>query len=227
MPGTTVNRERPRIDKDRAVLLVVDMQPDFLPGGALPVSGADAIVSPLSELMSSACFDLIVAAQDWHPHKHVSFASNHPGRMPMETIELYGHPQTLWPNHCIQGTHGAALHPNLPWERAVAVIRKATDPRIDSYSAFRNNWNAQGNRPPTGLTGYLKNRGVEDIFLCGVAGDFCIKWSAEDALQEGFRVHVIWDLCRSIDPSSDELVPRALRSRGADIISVRELMPSR
>jgi nicotinamidase/pyrazinamidase len=124
MPGTTVNRERPRIDKDRAVLLVVDMQPDFLPGGALPVSGADAIVSPLSELMSSGCFDLIVAAQDWHPREHVSFASNHKGRMPMETIELYGHPQTLWPNHCIQGTPGAALHPDLPWERAAAVIRR-------------------------------------------------------------------------------------------------------
>ncbi len=222
-----MNSERIRIERDRAVLLVVDMQPDFLPGGALPVPGADGIVSPLRELMNSGCFDLIVAAHDWHPSDHVSFASNHPGRMPMETIELYGHPQTLWPNHCIQGTPGAALHPELPWEKAAAVIRKATDPRIDSYSALRNNWNPQGNRPPTGLTGYLKSRGVEDLFLCGVAGDFCIKWTAEDALDEGFQVHVIWDLCRSIDRSSDELVLRALHSRGVNIISVLDLLRPR
>ena len=119
-----MNRERPRIDKDRAVLLVLDMQPDFLPGGALPVPGADAIVSPLSELMSSGCFDLIVAAQDWHPREHVSFASNHPGRMPMETIELYGHTQTLWPDHCIQGTPGAALHPDLPGKEPLQLSER-------------------------------------------------------------------------------------------------------
>jgi nicotinamidase/pyrazinamidase len=145
----------------------------------------------------------------------------------METIELSGHPQTLWPDHCIQGTAGAALHPSLQWDKALAVIRKATDPRVDSYSAFRNNWNLQGNRPPTGLAGYLKNRGAEDLFLCGVAGDFCIKWTAEDALDEGFRVHVIWDLCRSIDSSSDELVCSDLASRGAEITSVQKILPSR
>jgi nicotinamidase/pyrazinamidase len=222
-----MNRERTGIEKDRAVLLVVDVQPDFLPGGTLPVPGADAILSPLGELMRSGCFELIVAAQDWHPRDHVSFASNHPGRTPMETIELYGHPQTLWPDHCIQGTAGAALHPSLQWDKALAVIRKATDPRVDSYSAFRNNWNLQGNRPPTGLAGYLKNRGAEDLFLCGVAGDFCIKWTAEDALDEGFRVHVIWDLCRSIDSSSDELVCSDLASRGAEITSVQKILPSR
>ena len=222
-----MNRERIRIEKDRAVLLVVDMQPDFLPGGTLPVPGADAILALLSELMRSGCFGLIVAAQDWHPRDHISFASYHPGRKPMETIELYGHPQTLWPDHCIQGTPGAALHPSLPWDKAAAVIRKATDPGVDSYSAFRNNWNSQGNRPPTGLAGYLKDRGVEDLFLCGVAGDFCIKWTAEDALDEGFRVHVIWDLCRSIDPSSDELVCSDLASRGAEITSIQKILPSR
>ena len=222
-----MNRERIRIERDRAVLLVVDMQPDFLPGGTLPVPGADAILAPLSELMRSGCFELIVAAQDWHTRDHVSFASNHPGRKPMETIGLYGHPQTLWPAHCIQGTPGAALHPSLPWDKAAAVIRKATDSGVDSYSAFRNNWNSHGNRPPTGLAGYLKDRGVEDLFLCGVAGDFCVKWTAEDALDEGFRVHVIWDLCRSIDPSSDELVSSNLASRGAEITSIQKILPSR
>jgi nicotinamidase/pyrazinamidase len=222
-----MNRKRVRIDKDRSVLLVVDMQPDFLPGGTLPVPEAHAILSQLGELMRSGYFELIVAAQDWHPRDHVSFASNHRGRKPMETIELYGHPQTLWPDHCIQGTPGAALHSSLPWDRAAAVIRKATDPGVDSYSAFRNNWNLRGNRPPTGLAGYLKDRGVEDLFLCGVAGDFCIKWTAEDALDEGFRVHVIWDLCRSIDPSSDELVCSDLTSRGAEITSIQKIPLSR
>ena len=219
--------DRIKIEKERAVLLVVDIQPDFFPGGALPVPGADEILPALRELMNSGCLELIVAAQDWHPREHVSFASNHPGRVPIETIELYGHAQTLWPDHCIQGTPGAALHPDLPWERATAIIRKATDPATDSYSAFRNNWNSRGNRPPTGLTGYLKDRGVEEVFLCGLAGDFCVRWSAEDALQEGFRVCVIWELCRSIDPSSDELVRRDLSGRGADIVSIQELLPPR
>lgn len=216
--------ERIQIEKERAVLLVVDIQPDFFAGGSLPVPDADEILPGLRDLMNSGRFDLIVAAQDWHPPQHVSFASNHSGRRPMETIELYGHPQTLWPDHCIQGTAGAALHPGLPWERATAIIRKATDPATDSYSAFRNNWNARGNRPPTGLTGYLKDRGVEEVFLCGLARDFCVRWSAEDALQEGFRVSVITELCRSIDPSSDDAVDRDLTGRGADVVSIRQLL---
>lgn len=219
-----MKNERAKIDKERAVLLVVDIQPDFFPGGSLPVPGADEILPGLREVMNSGCFELIVAAQDWHPREHISFASNHPGHRPMQTIELYGHPQTLWPVHCVQGTPGAALHPDLPWETATAIIRKATDPATDSYSAFRNNWNSRGNRPPTGLTGYLKDRGVEDVFLCGLARDFCVRWSAEDALQEGFRVFVISELCRSIDPSSDNDVHRDLTRRGAEIISLRSLL---
>jgi nicotinamidase/pyrazinamidase len=218
--------ERIRIERERTVLLVVDVQPDFFAGGALAVPGADEILPELRELMNSAHFELIVAAQDWHPREHVSFASNHPGRRPMETIELYGHPQTLWPDHCIQGTAGAALHAGLPWEKATAIIRKATDPATDSYSAFRNNWNSRGNRPPTGLTGYLKDRGVEEVFLCGLARDYCVRWSAEDALQEGFRVSVIWELCRSIDVTSDDAIRHDLTRRGAGIVSLRQLLPS-
>jgi nicotinamidase/pyrazinamidase len=221
-----MEEKRINFEKDRTALLVVDIQPDFMPGGALPVPGADQILSPIGDLMESGIFDLIVAVQDWHPRHHVSFASNHPGRAPMDTIKLYGHEQTLWPDHCVQGTSGAALHPDLPWNRAAAIIRKAMDPATDSYSALRNNWNPKGERPPTGLAGYLKNRAIENIFLCGLARDFCVKWTAEDALGEGFRVWVLWDLCRPIDPSSDRSVCDTLTARGAEIIIVSELYES-
>jgi nicotinamidase/pyrazinamidase len=211
------------LDKERAALLVVDVQPDFLPGGSLPVGGGDEIVSPIADLMDADLFSLIVAIQDWHPPEHVSFASNYPGRRVFEKIELYGHEQILWPDHCVQGTDGANLHPGLPWARAAAIIRKATDVAIDSYSALRNNWDPKGNRPSTGLAGYLKDRGAEEIFLCGLARDFCVRWTAEDALQEGFRVNVIWDLCRSIEPQRDDTLSRELSGRGVQIINVREL----
>lgn len=217
---------RIRVRRDHAALLIVDIQPDFFPGGALPVARANEILPPLRKLMNARCFHLIVGAQDWHPPRHISFASSHRGRQPMETIDLYGHQQTLWPDHCVQGTPGAELHRGLPWQKATAIIRKATDPATDSYSAFRNNWNSRGNRPPTGLSGYLKDRGVEEVFLCGLALDFCVRWSAEDALQEDFRTFVIWDLCRSIDPSSDAAVRRDLIRRGAKIVSTRSLLPS-
>ena len=202
----------------RRALLVVDVQNDFLAGGALPVPDGDAILAPLRNLMNSGAFELIVATQDWHPPGHISFASSHRGRRPMDTIRLYGHEQTLWPDHCVQGTDGARLHPDLPWDKAAAIIRKATDPTTDSYSALRNNWNPRGKRPPTGLTGYLKNHGVREVVICGLARDFCVRWSAEDTVREGFRTIVIWDLCRSIDPSSDDLLHRRLMARGVKII---------
>lgn len=204
-------------------MLVVDIQPDFIPGGALAVSGGDEIVSPIADLMEAGLFELIVAAQDWHPLEHVSFASNHPGHRAFEKIELYGHEQILWPDHCVQGTAGAELQPGMPWARAVAIIRKATNAAIDSYSAIRNNWDAKGNRPPTGLAGYLKNRGAEEIFICGLARDFCVRWTAEDALEEGFRVNVIWDLCRSLEPARDELLRRELSASGVRIVTAQEL----
>jgi nicotinamidase/pyrazinamidase len=202
----------------RRALLVVDIQNDFLPGGALAVPRGDEILAPLRTLMNSGAFDLIVATQDWHPRGHISFASSHPGHQVMDTIHLYHHDQTLWPDHCVQGTHGAQLHADLPWDKVAAVIRKATDPATDSYSALRNNWNPRGKRPPTGLTGYLKNHGVREVFICGLARDYCVRWSAEDAVKDGFRVSVIWDLCRSIDPSSDERLQRRLIARGVKII---------
>ena len=199
-------------------LLVVDMQNDFLPGGALAVPDGHAILAPLRTLMESGGFQLIVATQDWHPRGHISFASSHPGHQPMDTIHLYHHEQTLWPDHCVQGTEGARLHADLPWNKAAAIIRKATDPEVDSYSALRNNWNPRGRRPPTGLSGYFKNHGVREVFICGLARDYCVRWSAEDAVRDGLRVTVIWDLCRSINPANDQRLRHRLTTRGVKII---------
>jgi nicotinamidase/pyrazinamidase len=201
-----------------AALLVVDVQPDFLPGGALAVADGDAILAPLARLMASGRFALAVATQDWHPAGHVSFASAHMGRRPFEVVELHGHPQTLWPDHCVQGTPGAELHAGLPWERVSAVIRKGSQPDVDSYSGFRNNWDPEGRRPPTGLAGYLRERGVAELYVCGLARDFCVLWSAEDAAAAGFRTTVLWDLTRSVMPSSDDTVRAALDRAGVRVL---------
>lgn len=200
-------------------LLLVDIQPDFLPGGALPVEDGDAILEPVRDLLDRDPFGVYVATQDWHPPGHASFASSHDGREPLETIQLHGHEQTLWPDHCIQGTAGAALHPDLPWERVSAIIRKGTEAGTDSYSGFRNNWNPAGARPPTGLAGYLRERGVGEVFVCGLARDVCVKWTAEDAAAAGFRTHVLWHLTRSVDPSADPRVRRELEAAGVDVVA--------
>ena len=211
------------VDPERSALLVVDLQPDFMPGGALPVAEGDRIVLPISALARSGIFHLILATQDWHPTGHVSFASSHVGRRPFDVIDLYGHPQTLWPDHCVWGTAGAELHRGLSMDAVAAIIRKGTDPLCDSYSGFRNNWNAKSERPPTGLAGYLQELGVTDVFLCGLARDFCVKWSAEDAAEAGFRAWFLWDLTRPVNSSSDETVRGDLISRGVCIISSDQL----
>jgi nicotinamidase/pyrazinamidase len=207
----------------QSALLVVDIQPDFLPGGALPVDRGDEILDLVADLMRSDRFRLRVATQDWHPPDHISFASRHEGKEPYDRIELYGHEQILWPDHCIQGTPGAELEAGMPWERVDAIVRKATDPAVDSYSAFRNNWNPAGERPPTGLTGYLRDRGIEDVYICGLARDFCVLWSAEDGIGAGFRVHVLWDLTRAIYPEEDGKNERSLRARGVEILTSEQL----
>ena len=208
----------------RSALLVVDVQPDFLPGGTLPVGRGDEILEPIADLMRSGRFRLQVATQDWHPRDHISFASRHAGKAPYDRIELYGHEQILWPDHCIQGTPGAELRGGLPWERVDAIVRKATDPAVDSYSAFRNNWNSEGERPPTGLGGYLRDRGIEAVYICGLARDFCVKWSAEDAVGAGFRAHVLWDLTRAIYGGEDERNERSLREMGVEILEAGDLL---
>lgn len=205
----------------RSALIVVDVQPDFLPGGALAVEEGDAILSPVARLMEEGGFDLQVATQDWHPRGHVSFASRHPGRDPFDVVELHGHDQVLWPDHCVQGTPGAELDASLPWERVSAVIRKGTDPECDSYSGFRNNWNRHGERPPTGLAGYLRERAVERVVVCGLARDFCVRWTAEDAVEAGFATRVLWDLTRSVDPSGDDALRRSLEKAGVVVVTGR------
>jgi nicotinamidase/pyrazinamidase len=211
------------IHRDRSVLLLVDLQPDFFPGGALPVAEGGEIVQPICDLLELDLFGVYAATQDWHPPDHVSFASQHPGRSPHEVIELYGHQQVLWPDHCVQGTRGAELHPDLPWNQVAAVIRKGIDAKSDSYSGFRNNWNPEGERPTTGLAGYLRELGVEQVFLCGLTRDYCVKWSAEDAAAEGFDTYFLWHLTRSVDPSGDDGVRRDLEAAGVRIVEPAEL----
>ena len=198
-------------------LLLIDIQPDFLPGGALAIADGDAILEPINRLLARDEYDLYVATQDWHPERHVSFASTH-GRAPFEVIELYGHPQTLWPDHCVQGTPGAELDPRIDWDPVAAVIRKGSEVDADSYSGFRNNWNARGQRPTTGLAGYLKERGVTRVHLCGLARDFCVKWSAEDAAAAAFDTAVLWELTRAVDPSRDAAVRRDLDRAGVRVL---------
>ena len=202
----------------RSALVLVDIQPDFLPGGALAIADGDAILEPVSHLLDADPFDVYVATQDWHPAGHVSFASSHAGRQPFDTIELYGHPQTLWPDHCVQGTPGATLSERIDWRRVSAIIRKGSDRDSDSYSGFRNNWNASGERPATGLAGWLRELDVAHVLLCGLARDYCVKWSAQDAAAAGFRTTVLWDLTRPVDPSSDDAVRRDLEAAGVAVV---------
>lgn len=175
------------------VLLVVDVQNDFCPGGALPVPQGDAIVPLINRLAQS--FAHVALVQDWHPPRHISFASSHPGRKAYETVALPYGPQTLWPDHCIQGTKGAEFHPDLKIPHAECIIRKGYNAQIDSYSAFQEN----DRRTKTGLAGYLRERGLTRLFVAGLAYDFCVRYSAEDARAAGFEVIVVDDACRAID----------------------------
>jgi nicotinamidase/pyrazinamidase len=178
---------------DDDVLVVVDAQNDFCPGGALAVDEGDQIVPVANRL--GARFQNVVLTQDWHPRGHVSFASTHPGRKPYETIGLPYGEQVLWPDHCIPGTAGAEFHPALDTRKAALVVRKGANPGIDSYSALYEN----DHRTPTGLAGYLRERGLRRLFLAGLATDFCVQYSALDARREGFDVHVVEEAVRGID----------------------------
>ena len=174
-------------------LLIVDVQNDFIAGGALAVPGGEAVVGLIERLQPG--FDLVVATQDWHPANHGSFAANHPDKSLGDTVEIAGLPQTLWPSHCVQGTPGADFAPGLDRSRWEYVCRKGTDPLADSYSGFFDN----GHRHPTGLENFLRMRGVEELWLAGLATDYCIKYTALDARAAGFRVHLYPDACRGVE----------------------------
>ena len=177
----------------RDVLLVIDVQNDFCPGGALAVGDGDAVIEPIHRIAPR--FDHIVLTQDWHTAGHGSFASAHAGKRPFEQIETSYGPQTLWPDHCVQGTWGAEFHPALHLSRAELILRKGFRPHVDSYSAFFENDRAT----PTGLGGYLRERGLTRVFLAGLAYDYCVGYSALDARRLGFEAIVVRDACRAID----------------------------
>ena len=174
-------------------LIVIDLQNDFCPGGALAVNGGDEIVPLVNDLIRHA--NHVVMTQDWHPAGHSSFASSHAGRQPFETVDMPYGPQTLWPDHCIQGSKGADFHTGLAWTKAELVVRKGFCEAIDSYSAFFEN----DHRTPTGLAGYLRERGIGAVTLVGLATDFCVGFSALDAAAQGFATTVKLDACRGID----------------------------
>jgi nicotinamidase/pyrazinamidase len=174
-------------------LIVIDVQNDFCPGGALAVPEGDQIVPGINALIDA--HDTVILTQDWHPAGHSSFASSHAGKAPMELVDMPYGPQVLWPDHCVQGSIGAAFHKDLNTTRADLIIRKGYNPAIDSYSAFFEN----DQTTPTGLEGYLRTRGITDLVMVGLATDFCVNFSAVDAAKLGFAVTVRQDLCRAID----------------------------
>ncbi|WP_282629796.1 bifunctional nicotinamidase/pyrazinamidase [Empedobacter sedimenti] len=181
-------------------LIIVDMQYDFLPGGALAVNEGDQLIDRINKLQDK--FDLVVATQDWHPANHKSFASQHSGKVPFDVIELNGTKQVLWPDHCVQGTKGAELHKDLKQNKISAIIRKGMNPNVDSYSAFFD----VNKKNPTGLDGYLKDHNVTSVYICGLAADYCVYYTAKDALALGYTTNILEGSTRAINPEYfDEL----------------------
>ncbi len=195
-------------------LIIVGIQYDFLPGGALPVKDGDAIIPLLNKLQQY--FDTVIATQDWHPENHSSFASNHPGRKKFDEIYLHGAPQTLWPDYCVQCTHGAELSRLLNQNRIEAIIRKGMDPNLDSYSGFYDN----DHKRSTGLLGYLKTKDVREVHVAGLAGDYSVYYTALDALREGFKAYIIEDATRSLSHESfDEAMSVFTSAGGRTVLS--------
>jgi len=201
-------------------LILVDLQNDFLPGGALAVPEGDRLIPVANRLQ--ALFDVVAASQDWHPADHGSFAASHSGREPGDQIELAGLPQVLWPIHCVQDSPGARLAPGLETSRIDRIFYKGSDPQIDSYSCFHDN----GHRRSTGLAEYLREQGVDTVFILGLATDYCVKFSVLDAVDEGFAVHLVLDCCRGIDlePGDVDRALEEMREAGATLISSQDLL---
>jgi nicotinamidase/pyrazinamidase len=200
------------------VLLVIDVQNDFCPGGALAVPGGDEVIAPIHRI--AARFEHIVLTQDWHPANHSSFAASHPAKKPYDSIQLAYGAQTLWPPHCVQDTRGADFHPALQLTRAELILRKGFRPHIDSYSAFYEN----DRSTPTGLAGYLRERGLARVFLAGLAYDYCVGYSAIDARLLGLAAFVLRDACRAIDlHGSVAAIDAEFAKTGVTVINSAEL----
>lgn len=198
-------------------LILIDVQNDFMPGGSLSVPHGNEIVPVINKLLPK--FDLVVATQDWHPHTHKSFASNHEGKDVFEIIDLNGLEQKLWPDHCVQNTMGAEFHPHLETGRIEAIFRKGMDPEIDSYSGFYDN----GRKKTTGLAGYLKEKGAEDLYFCGLAADICVYFTLIDALREGFSATLIEDASRPLDNEEFANLKDKIKQKGGRIVSSEEI----
>ena len=197
----------------KTALLVIDVQNDFCPGGALQVAGGNEIIPGINQEMTK--YDYIILTQDWHPKGHSSFATSHDGGNPLDVIEMPYGDQVLWPDHCVQGSHGAEFHSELNTARANAVIRKGSNPLIDSYSAFFEN----DRKTPTGLHGYFRSLEIKKINLVGLATDFCVNYSAQDAAKLGYKVSVFEKMCRSIDINGSLALARTeMRECGVELI---------
>jgi nicotinamidase/pyrazinamidase len=198
-------------------LIIIDLQNDFIPGGALEVPGGDKIIPVINRLQEK--FELVIATQDWHPDNHMSFASNHQGKKPFDTIKWKGMDQVLWPDHCIQNSPGAEFHPELDARKVEAIFRKGMDKNIDSYSGFYDN----GHEKNTGLTGYLRERNASELYFCGLAADVCVNFSLQDALKEGFSATLIEDATNPIDEDEFEKIKKELIAKGCRIINSKEI----
>ncbi|WP_428940180.1 bifunctional nicotinamidase/pyrazinamidase [Fontivita pretiosa] len=200
-------------------LILVDLQNDFVPGGALPVPHGDEVIPVANRVQDR--FELIVATQDWHPPDHGSFVANHPGRKVGEVIDLNGLEQILWPVHCVQNTRGAELVPGLKTDRIARIFQKGTDPGIDSYSGFFDN----GHRKATGLCEFLTQRGVKRVYIMGLATDYCVKFTALDARQLGFEAYLIEDGCRGVDvrPGDSQRAIEEMKRAGVKVVRSSEI----
>lgn len=199
-------------------LIIVDIQNDFVTGGKLEVPNGEQII-PLVNTLSQN-FKLVVATQDWHPQQHKSFASNHPGRNAFDVIKLGGLDQVLWPDHCVQASRGAEFHPLLVTHHVEAIFRKGMDPEIDSYSGFYDN----GHKKSTGLSGYLKERKVESVYVCGLAADYCVSFTVRDALQLGFKTFLLEDATRAINNDGFEKAKHEILSLGGIVMNSDDLL---
>lgn len=198
-------------------LVIVDVQNDFMPGGNLAVPGADRIIPVINKLQNH--FDLIIATQDWHPQNHTSFASNHPGKNPFEKSTIEGMEETLWPDHCVQGSQGAEFSTGMDTNKIAVIFRKGMNPEVDSYSGFYDNHR----KISTGLAGYLKEKGIKKVYFCGLAADICVYFTVKDALKEGFTARLIEDACQPLNAMDYNRLKEELVTKGVLIVNSEDI----